>query len=152
MSGAISSFSLLLLVTRVCWWGADDQQCQTPCEGPGKLLALTLRLLTIFVGKPKVYSIPLESFIKYNVSPHNIPTQNQGQGVVTDTTLSGFIARQLPQRGRSVIRSYDLCKRRQNLLLTYSKTLSVDPLGNWMGSWSLNSAARPFNYTAFSTR
>ena len=49
MRRTIPIFSLLLLVTWVCWWVADDQLCPTPCEGPGTLFPSRI-LCPYFLG------------------------------------------------------------------------------------------------------
>ena len=49
MSGAIPDFSLPLLESWACWWGADNQQCQTLWEGLGTLLPSSV-LCPYFLG------------------------------------------------------------------------------------------------------
>lgn len=72
------------------------------------------------------------------VSPHSIPTQNQGQFLrgrhcMLERLVKPLLAKEGSFRYSSIPRRMEgptICEKRQNLLLSYSKTLSVDSLGN----------------------
>ena len=84
------------------------------------------------------------------VSPHNIPTQNQRQFAGVGPLIQLLVVLLLATEGRSVIRSYDLWKKKDKIR---SPQLFQD--SECWPSWELNGAlgsevcTRPFKLYSF---